>query len=80
MPALGPSASMSIETYVSITCAEVFTSDIVAGNASLVASVPLGGRGPSVVMVAVLEVLRELSPSKRIEAVRLSGTETRSQR
>lgn len=37
---------------------------------ALIAGVPLGARGPSVVMAAALDVLRELSPSKRVEAIR----------
>jgi hypothetical protein len=37
---------------------------------ALTAGVPLGARGPSVVMAAALDVLLELSPSKRLDVIR----------
>lgn len=42
---------------------------ILQGEA-LIAGLRLGARGPSVVMAAALGVLRELSPSMRIVAIR----------
>jgi hypothetical protein len=37
---------------------------------ALTAGVPLGARGPSVVMAAALDVLLDLSPSKRLDVIR----------
>jgi hypothetical protein len=37
---------------------------------ALVAGVPLGARGPSIIMAAALDQLLELSPAEQLEAIR----------
>jgi hypothetical protein len=37
---------------------------------ALTAGVPLGARGPSIVMAAALDALMELSPSQRLDIIR----------